>query len=379
MSFAVAWKRAAALACATAAGRPSPLSTAAAYATCASYAAAAAATVAVPRRGLASTASSAAAAAHPAAAIAAASTTNQAANPVAWKYTPSYATRDALVSGGAGSRAHLTHTERWFVVDAQGQPAGRLANLLVQVLQGKHKPIYHHSTLCGDHIVVINTKHVALSGTKWLEKVYRRHSGRPGGMKEEIARDYHARRPTEIIRRAVKNMLPRNNLRKRYLNRLHLYVDTAHPHGANITGILRPPVIASNLHERQFARWTELELKKADIRTEYDLALFRKALATHDPIHSLTAERAAISKPAVAAAASLKPEAPPKANPVFADMKGVDELALGKSAPERLTELRTTLTKQLQAHMEKSGISASESASLAQSVLDELVSRRRAA
>ncbi|MDE2573061.1 MAG: 50S ribosomal protein L13 [bacterium] len=118
----------------------------------------------------------------------------------------------------------------WFIVDAQGQRLGTLAVRIAQVLSGRHKPTYTPHTDDGDHVVVINAEKVELSGAKWQQKVYRRHSGFPGGLHEETANEVRESHPERLIERAVRGMLAPNKLRSVRMNRLKVYAGAAHPH-----------------------------------------------------------------------------------------------------------------------------------------------------
>ena len=111
----------------------------------------------------------------------------------------------------------------WFVVDADGQVLGRLATHIARVLIGKDKAEYTPFLDCGDHIVVINAERVKLTGNKMDQKVYRHHSGYPGGLKEVSIRSLMQRRPEEVIREAVLGMLPKNKLRARRAKKLRVY------------------------------------------------------------------------------------------------------------------------------------------------------------
>jgi large subunit ribosomal protein L13 len=113
--------------------------------------------------------------------------------------------------------------KNWLVVDAEGQVLGRLATVIARKLIGKDKPEYTPFLDCGDHIVVINAERVKLTGNKMEQKVYRHHSGYPGGLKEVSIRSLMARRPEEVIREAVLGMLPKNKLRARRAKKLRVY------------------------------------------------------------------------------------------------------------------------------------------------------------
>jgi large subunit ribosomal protein L13 len=111
----------------------------------------------------------------------------------------------------------------WFVIDAEGQVLGRLATRVARLLIGKDKPSYTPHLDCGDHVVVINAELVKLTGNKIDQKVYRHHSGWPGGLKEESVKSLLSRRPEEVVREAVLGMLPKNKLRARRAKKLRVY------------------------------------------------------------------------------------------------------------------------------------------------------------
>lgn len=117
----------------------------------------------------------------------------------------------------------LTIGKDWFVIDANGQVLGRLATRIARMLIGKDKPTYTPFLDCGDHIVVINAERVKLTGNKMDQKMYRHHSGWPGGLKEVSIRALMQRRPEEVLREAVLGMLPKNKLRARRAKKLRVY------------------------------------------------------------------------------------------------------------------------------------------------------------
>jgi large subunit ribosomal protein L13 len=121
---------------------------------------------------------------------------------------------------------------RWYVVDAEGQTLGRLATRIADTLRGKKKPEYTPHVDTGDFVVVVNAEKIAVTGKKREQKVYRRHSGYPGGLRERTLGDELERRPTEVLRRAVKGMLPRNRLANQQINKLKIYAGAEHPHAA---------------------------------------------------------------------------------------------------------------------------------------------------
>ncbi len=121
---------------------------------------------------------------------------------------------------------------RWFVVDATDQTLGRLASRIAAVLEGKHKPGYATHIDTGDHVIVLNAARLEVSAAKRTTKLYARHSGYPGGFRQETLGELLARRPEEVIRRAVKGMLPRNRLGAQQLRKLKIYAGGEHPHQA---------------------------------------------------------------------------------------------------------------------------------------------------
>ena len=120
----------------------------------------------------------------------------------------------------------------WYVIDAEGLVLGRLAALVANRLRGKHKPTFTPHMDCGDHIVVVNAEKVVLTGKKPQQKIYYHHTGYPGGIKERTLEQMLARRPEEVIRRAVRGMLPRNRLARKQLTKLKVYAGPEHPHAA---------------------------------------------------------------------------------------------------------------------------------------------------
>ena len=121
---------------------------------------------------------------------------------------------------------------RWYVVDTADQTLGRLASRVARVLEGKHKPTYAAHLDTGDHVIILNASRIAVTADKRETKKYIRHSGYPGGYKEETLGHLLDRRPEEVIRRAVKGMLPRNRLGVQMLRKLKVYAGPEHPHQA---------------------------------------------------------------------------------------------------------------------------------------------------
>jgi large subunit ribosomal protein L13 len=120
----------------------------------------------------------------------------------------------------------------WYVVDAENKTLGRLATQIADVLRGKRKPTYTPHVDVGDFVIVVNAEKVAVTGDKREKKLYWRHSGYPGGIRSRTLGDLLEKRPEEVIRRAVKGMLPRNRLARQQLRKLKVYAGPDHPHQA---------------------------------------------------------------------------------------------------------------------------------------------------
>ncbi|HEX6702151.1 MAG TPA: 50S ribosomal protein L13 [Gaiellaceae bacterium] len=120
----------------------------------------------------------------------------------------------------------------WYLVDADGKTLGRLATQIADTLRGKGKPQYTPHVDTGDFVVVVNAEKITVTGQKLDQKRYYRHSGYPGGIRSRTLREQLERRPTEVLRKAVKGMLPRNRLARRQLTKLKIYAGPEHPHEA---------------------------------------------------------------------------------------------------------------------------------------------------
>jgi large subunit ribosomal protein L13 len=131
-----------------------------------------------------------------------------------------------------GKESAALRQGKWYVVDARGQVLGRLATRVARVLTGKHQVRYTPSVETGDHVVVINARGVRLTGRKLDQKIYRRHSGYPGGLKEVKARHLFDSRPEQVVRDAILGMLPKNKLHARRAKKLRVFADDQHPHAA---------------------------------------------------------------------------------------------------------------------------------------------------
>ena len=128
-----------------------------------------------------------------------------------------------------------SHVEsQWHVFDATDKVLGRLATEVSGLLQGKHKPIYARHILTGDFVIVVNASRIRVTGNKLQQKLYRRHSDYPGGLREKTLANLQESHPDRVIRLAVRGMLPKNILGRQMLRRLKIYADESHPHGAQV-------------------------------------------------------------------------------------------------------------------------------------------------
>ena len=121
---------------------------------------------------------------------------------------------------------------KWYLVDAEGQTLGRLCTQIAQVLRGKHKPIFSPNADAGDYIIVVNAEKIKVSGKKMDQKTYVRHSQYIGGRRETSLREMLQKKPEHVITHAVKGMLPKNNLGRQMLKKIHVYAGPAHKHEA---------------------------------------------------------------------------------------------------------------------------------------------------
>jgi len=121
---------------------------------------------------------------------------------------------------------------KWYLIDADGQTLGRLATMIACLLRGKNKPQYTPHIDTGDFVVVVNAQKVVVTGKKAEQKVYYRHTGYPGGLKETSYEAMLERKPTEILRRAVRGMMPKTRLGRQQLKKLKIYAGPEHPHEA---------------------------------------------------------------------------------------------------------------------------------------------------
>ena len=121
---------------------------------------------------------------------------------------------------------------QWYLVDAENQTLGRLATEVASILRGKNKPYFTPHLDAGDFVVVVNAEKIQVTGKKAEQKLYRRHSGRPGGMKEETFQSLQDRIPERIVEKAIKGMLPHNSLGRQLFRKLKVYKGSTHPHAA---------------------------------------------------------------------------------------------------------------------------------------------------
>ncbi len=135
----------------------------------------------------------------------------------------------------------------WYIVDAAGKHLGRLATEIATYLRGKHKPEYTRNTDTGDYVVVINAEQVKLSGNKFQDKVYYRHTQFIGGLKETSFRDLQSKQPERVIEQAVKGMMPKNPLGRDMLRKLKVYAGVDHPHAAQQPLVMTKRVGGSNV------------------------------------------------------------------------------------------------------------------------------------
>ena len=121
---------------------------------------------------------------------------------------------------------------KWYIVDAENQVVGRLASEVAKILRGKHKPLYTPHVDTGDYVIIINADKVVLTGNKWAQKLYRWHTGYPGGYREVTAEKMRQRRPERIVEYAIRGMLPKTKLGRAMFRKLKVYAADTHPHTA---------------------------------------------------------------------------------------------------------------------------------------------------
>ncbi len=125
-----------------------------------------------------------------------------------------------------------TAQKEWVVVDAEGQVLGRMCTKIAKLLRGKYKPSFTPHVDCGDNVIVVNADKVVLTGNKWTDREYRRHTGYPGGQRLFSPQDLLQKSPKHLIEKVVKGMLPKNRLASQLMDNLHVYAGAEHPHEA---------------------------------------------------------------------------------------------------------------------------------------------------
>ena len=150
-----------------------------------------------------------------------------------------------------------TVTKEWVVIDATNEVLGRLASQVAKILRGKNKPSYTPHVDCGDYVIVINAEKVKLTGNKMTDKVYTRHTGYPGGQRFATPADYLAKKPTFLIEKAVKGMLPKTRLGDKLLSNLKVYAGAEHPHAAQ-----NPKTI--KLNEIKYQKGNKMDITNAE-------------------------------------------------------------------------------------------------------------------
>ena len=130
------------------------------------------------------------------------------------------------------NKAEALMQREWYVIDAHGKILGRMATEIAKVLRGKHKPIFTPNLDAGDFVIVVNAREIKLTGAKLDKKIYYRHSEYPGGIRERTAAQMLEEKPEELVRLAVKGMLPKNRLSRKLVTKLKVYAGAEHPHDA---------------------------------------------------------------------------------------------------------------------------------------------------
>ena len=122
--------------------------------------------------------------------------------------------------------------KKWHVIDAEGQIVGRMCSKIAMVLRGKHKPSYTPNIDTGDYVIVLNADKVRFTGNKMKDKIYQRYSGYTGGLKKRTAEEMMAKKPTDIVEKAVRGMIPKSKLGRAQIKKLFIYTGSEHPHAA---------------------------------------------------------------------------------------------------------------------------------------------------
>ena len=144
-----------------------------------------------------------------------------------------------MVKKYTSSAKRSDNPQKWYVVDANGVVLGRLATQVAHRLRGKHNPLFTPHTDTGDWVIVINAEKIVLTGRKLDKKIYYRHSGYIGGLKQMTAKELLEKKPEELVRSAVKGMLPKNKLGRKLFKKLKVYTGNAHPHEAQQPEVIK--------------------------------------------------------------------------------------------------------------------------------------------
>ncbi|KAI3662066.1 hypothetical protein MP638_005514 [Amoeboaphelidium occidentale] len=163
----------------------------------------------------------------------------------------------------ANGQTGIAFSRLWHLCDAKGQVLGHFCRGIASTLAGEHKPVYNPSNDCGDYVVVINARHITVSGNKRQTKIYKTHSGYPGGVTETPFWMMQQKTPERIIYNAVYGMLPKNKLRTRRVGRLLIFPDDKHPYAANITKFHEDPDLET-ISRRLWQNMTPEEFIKAN-------------------------------------------------------------------------------------------------------------------
>ena len=203
--------------------------------------------------------------------------------------------------------------ERWHVVDADGERLGRLASRVAGVLQGKHRPDYSRHLLGGDFVIVVNASKIGLSGNKRQQKIYYRHTGYIGHLRQRTLEEMLDKFPERVIERAVKGMLPRNRLGRRMLRRLKVYAAGEHPHEAQVRAGMGKPKQEPAAPTRPRARRRAAAPARAAeaAAQEAPIAGAPVAETPAPPTRRRTTRRTAAEAPPAAEAAATEAKAPP--------------------------------------------------------------------
>ncbi|KAI8501490.1 large ribosomal subunit protein uL13m-like [Branchiostoma floridae x Branchiostoma belcheri] len=166
----------------------------------------------------------------------------------------------------------LTFSRMWLLCDARWQPAPELAKRICKYLEGRHKPVYHPLSDCGDHVVVINAKEVAFEKNQWEKKLYAVNTGYKNTMIAMSAKDFHRMDPTKVLEREVYSELPKNGQRKSLMTRLHLFADENIPDNIKenlvdiIPPVMEPPKRLDEFTEEEKASWPRFFIPPADYK-----------------------------------------------------------------------------------------------------------------